>query len=200
MALKAGRVGVAPDQVDEFGKINSEATEGYTKQEADTKFETQSHAASTYETQSHAASTYETKSDAAALQPIQLSVPIEMLSGTALTVENALQGLAGDKVDDTLASSACTDFSETITDVNENIIKKFGKVVNLMLNISGVTCEAGTVLAVLPEGYRPITAIVITVRNTQGVMFCDVLSSGTIKTKQNLSNSNCQIDALWLTN
>ena len=33
MSLKAGRVGVAPDQVDEFGKIKSEATSGYTKQE-----------------------------------------------------------------------------------------------------------------------------------------------------------------------
>ena len=40
MSLKAGRVGVAPDQVDEFGKIKSEATSGYTKQEADAKFST----------------------------------------------------------------------------------------------------------------------------------------------------------------
>lgn len=84
MALKAGRVGVAPDQVDEFGKISSEATEGYTKQEADAKFETQT----------HAVSTYETKADAAALQPIQLSVPVELLSGSALTVESALHGLS----------------------------------------------------------------------------------------------------------
>ena len=90
MALKAGRVGVAPDQVDEFGKINSEATEGYTKQEADAKFETQT----------HAASTYETKSDAAALQPINLLVPIEMLDGTKLTVESALQGLNTEKLDE----------------------------------------------------------------------------------------------------
>ena len=52
MALKAGRVGVSPDQVDEFGKISSEATGAYTKQEADAKFETQSHASSTYETHS----------------------------------------------------------------------------------------------------------------------------------------------------
>lgn len=89
MALKAGRVGVAPDQVDEFGRISSEATSGYTKQEADAKFETQT----------HAASTYETKSDAAALQPIMLSVPIEMLSGTKLTVEEALNGLNADKAD-----------------------------------------------------------------------------------------------------
>ena len=45
MALKAGRVGVALDQVDDFGQIKSEATSGYTKQEADAKFETKTHAA-----------------------------------------------------------------------------------------------------------------------------------------------------------
>lgn len=82
MALKAGRVGVAPSEVDDFGHIQG-GSDSYTKAQADAKFETQS----------HAASTYETKSDAAALQPITLSVPIEMLEGTALTVESALQGL-----------------------------------------------------------------------------------------------------------
>lgn len=85
MALKAGRVGVAPDQVDEFGKINSDATQGYTKQEADAKFETKT----------NAASTYETKSDAANLQPKTLSVPISMLHGSVLTVEQGFSGLAG---------------------------------------------------------------------------------------------------------
>ena len=79
MSIKAGRVGVAPDQVDEFGTIHSEAIEGYTKQEADAKFETQNHATSTF-------------------QPKTLSVPIEMLSGTKLTVETALQGLNVEKV------------------------------------------------------------------------------------------------------
>lgn len=85
MSLKAGRVGVAPDQVDEFGMIKSEATSGYTKQEADAKFETQTAA-----------------TEALALkQPITLSVPIEMLSGTKLTVESALQALNTDKVNNT---------------------------------------------------------------------------------------------------
>lgn len=84
MAIKAGRVGVAPDQVDDFGKVKSNATTGYTKQEADAKFETQS----------HAASTYETKADAANLQPITLAVPVEMLSGSALTTEEAFSGIS----------------------------------------------------------------------------------------------------------
>lgn len=87
MALKAGRVGVAPDQVDDFGKINSEATSGYTKQEADAKFETQTHAASTYETKSDATTAIGAK------QNIQLQAPVHLLDGSALTVESALQGL-----------------------------------------------------------------------------------------------------------
>ena len=41
MSLKAGRVGVNPNQVDPVdGSIKSSATEGYTKQEADAKFST----------------------------------------------------------------------------------------------------------------------------------------------------------------
>ena len=75
MALKAGRAGVRNDLVDEFGNINSGATEGYTKQEADARFLnkvdaaseylTQSGASATYETQTGAAATYETKTNAA---------------------------------------------------------------------------------------------------------------------------------------
>ena len=45
MALKAGRVGVAKDQVDEFGNIISSGPSGdyYTKQQTDNKFETKAH-------------------------------------------------------------------------------------------------------------------------------------------------------------
>lgn len=45
MALKAGRVGVAKDQVDEFGKIiGGETPENvYTKTQCDNKFETKAH-------------------------------------------------------------------------------------------------------------------------------------------------------------
>lgn len=98
MALKAGRVGVSPDQVDEFGKISSDATGAYTKQEADAKFETQS----------HASSTYETKTEAAALQPKTLAVPISMLDGSKLTVESALQGLNTEKISKNIESVSMT--------------------------------------------------------------------------------------------
>lgn len=45
MALKAGRVGVAKDQVDEFGKITGGSTPEnvYTKTQCDNKFETKAH-------------------------------------------------------------------------------------------------------------------------------------------------------------
>lgn len=51
MSLKAGRVGVAPSEVDEFGQIIGEITPTnvYTKSQADDKFETKNHASATYQ-------------------------------------------------------------------------------------------------------------------------------------------------------
>lgn len=103
MALKAGRVGVHPSQVDLFGMIQGGGSgDSYTKAEADAKFETQTHAANTYETKdtaaatyetkATAAATYETKTDAAQLQPKTLALPIHMLKGTVLTVEGMFTG------------------------------------------------------------------------------------------------------------
>lgn len=83
MSLRAGRVGVAPSQVDEFGVIkggSGPSGDSYTKQEADAKFETKD----------NATSTYETKADAANLQPKTITVPTHMLGGTQLTVEASL--------------------------------------------------------------------------------------------------------------
>ena len=50
MSLKAGRVGVAPDQVDLFGNIIADSS-GYTKAETDNKFLSKTDAASTYASQ-----------------------------------------------------------------------------------------------------------------------------------------------------
>ena len=105
MALKAGRVGVHPSQVDLFGMIQGGVSgDSYTKAEADAKFETQTHAANTYETKATAAATYETKSDAAQLQPKTLALPIHLLHGTVLTVEGMF---AGDQ--DALTNKELTD-------------------------------------------------------------------------------------------
>lgn len=100
MALNAGRVGVSPDQVDVFGKISSDATGAYTKQEADAKFETQLHASSTYETKTEASSAL------AAKQPINLSVPIELLGSSYNKVEPAIHALADNVFDKGLLTSS----------------------------------------------------------------------------------------------
>lgn len=95
MSLKAGRVGVNPSQVDPVdGSIKSSATGAYTKAEADAKFETKSDATTAL----------------AAKQPINLVVPIEMLSGTKLTVESALTGLNSDKCNNDVNSTTSLNY------------------------------------------------------------------------------------------
>lgn len=75
MALKAGRVGVAKDQVDEFGRITGSTPENvYTKQQCDNKFETKTHATNTF-------------------QQKNIEVPLELLGGSQLTVEASLHAL-----------------------------------------------------------------------------------------------------------
>lgn len=80
MSLKAGRRGLNKRLVDAFGNFNGEAPSGeyYTKQQTDNKFETKTHVNNTF-------------------QKKTLEVPIEMLSGSKLTVEDALQGLNEEK-------------------------------------------------------------------------------------------------------
>ena len=75
MSLKAGRVGVNPADVDPIsGHISPEASGGYTKLEADEKFLSKTDAGSEYQTK-------------------RLSVPVSMLSGTKLTVEEAASSI-----------------------------------------------------------------------------------------------------------
>lgn len=80
MALKAGRRGLNKRLVDAFGNLNGEAPSGeyYTKTQTDNKFETKTHVNNTF-------------------QKKTLEVPLEMLSGSKLTVEDALQGLNEEK-------------------------------------------------------------------------------------------------------
>lgn len=80
MALKAGRRGLNKRLVDAFGNFNGEVPSGeyYTKTQTDNKFETKTHVNNTF-------------------QKKTLDVPIEMLSGSKLTVEDALQGLNEEK-------------------------------------------------------------------------------------------------------
>ena len=76
MAQRAGRVGVNPADVDPVtGHVNVEVPGNvYTKTQVDNKFLTKTKAASDYQTK-------------------ELEVPVQLLDGSALTVEAALNGL-----------------------------------------------------------------------------------------------------------
>lgn len=133
MALRPGRVGVNPSQVDLFGNIvGGGSGDSYTKAQADAKFldkitaastyETKEVAAATYETKVTAAATYETKTDAATKQPINLALPIHLLHGTVLTVEGMFAGDVGALTNkeltdskDTWSSSATVQSDNTVT-------------------------------------------------------------------------------------
>lgn len=195
MALKAGRVGVAPDQVDEFGKINSDATQGYTKQEADAKFETKT----------NAASTYETKTDAANLQPKTLALPISMLHGSVLTVEQGFSGLAdaltNKELTDmlTVQESAVTDIvndATVDTDIGNHLLK-FGKIVNLSVRLKTVTVAGwGTVVFKIPAGFRPKYRMNII---DDGNRTYSIFTNGEVYTNATLSSNNINLNATWIT-
>lgn len=159
MSIKAGRVGVNPSQVDPVdGSILSSITSGYTKQEADAKFLTQTDAASTYESKSDASTAHN------ALQPKTLAVPIEMLSGTKLTVESALQGLNSDKQDKISTDSVLGSLVEgaTVDSIPMgNHIYKRGSTVMFCLTLNSVTVGANENIGVIPEGYRPAQNILV---------------------------------------
>ena len=108
MSLKAGRVGVASDQVDDFGKIKSEATSGYTKQEADAKF-----------------------------QPLRLEVPVKYLNGSVLgtfnTVQEALSGSYGP--DGSMTNRDLTEKVVPTTDVKNTVISTYCDTTNSIIDI-----------------------------------------------------------------
>lgn len=94
MSLKAGRVGVNPADVDPIdGHISPSSLEVYTKEEADTKFLSKENAVSDYQTKT-------------------LSVPIELLVGSALTVESALQGI----------NSEVNDIDDAVDDISDRVV------------------------------------------------------------------------------
>lgn len=112
MAQRAGRVGVNPADVNPVtGHVNVEVPGNvYTKSQVDNKFLTKTKAASDYQGKNLAVpiqmldGSKLTVEDAlqglnSQKQNMQLAVPIHMLDGTKLTVETALQGLNSDKLD-----------------------------------------------------------------------------------------------------
>lgn len=133
MSLKAGRVGVHPDDVDPInGHLNPSAVDSYTKAQADAKFET--------------------LEAAAALQSKTLAVPIEMLSGSKLTVESALQGLNNDKINNNGLKA------ETVT--HKGVVVSYVRHGNVvMVSISGECSQNivnGEVIAEAPAGFETV--------------------------------------------
>ena len=70
--------------------------------------------------------------------------------------------------------------------------------ITLCLDITNVTATSGDLIAKLPNGFKPPVDLVFACRNTNGIMFVDVMSSGNIKTKTTLSNVNVQLTATWI--
>lgn len=143
MSLKAGRVGVNPADVDPIsGHISPDATDSYTKSQADDKFLS--------------------KSDATSLQPKTLANPITLLNGSVLTtVEGALDGLQGAKTnkqltdDNTLISSSIT--TDNQINYSVNYLEKVNRMCNMSINMTlleDVTAY-DTVIGIVPVGNRP---------------------------------------------
>ena len=177
MALKAGRVGVNPNQVDPVdGSIKSSATEGYTKQEADAKFETQEAAAD--------------------LQPKRLAVPIEMISGSKLTVEDALQGF------NTVNSMDLDDFITAVDEVATidsaaSYVQCNGKIVVFRLRVVPKVQLTGydTIFAYINEKFRPVFDFYVSGSTTCTI----VATSGAVKPISNIAaNSSFVINGFLM--
>lgn len=139
MSIKAGRVGVNPSQVDPVdGSILSSATSGYTKQEADNKFETKQHASDTY-------------------QEMTLALPLETLLGTKLTVEDGLSALNEIQIEQ--ATSKQGVLSSSVLDGTDSFLLKDGNVVTLVAHGKNLTLTTDDLLCVLPEGFRPSSRV-----------------------------------------
>lgn len=193
MSLKAGRVGVAPDQVDDFGVIKSEATGGYTKQEADAKFETKTNANTEY----------------AKLQPKTLSVPISMLQGSLLvpktTVEDVIQtmdnAMTNRELTDAVTQNETTIELETgITKWTENVVCKQGKFCFINLTVSGsFPSNTEVLVGTIPVGYRPRQIVFFPLCTTSGYGYVKVEQDGKIKLNSVSANAtNVGVFGTWL--
>lgn len=190
MSLKAGRVGVNPADVDPIdGHINSSSLEGYTKQEADAKFETQE--------------------AAAALQPKTLAVPISMLQGSLLvpktTVEDVIQtmdnAMTNRELTDAVTQNETTIELETgITKWTENVVCKQGKVCFMNLTVSGTfTANTEVLVGTIPANYRPRQILFFPLCTTNGYGYIKVGQDGTIKMNSVSGNAtNLGVFGSWL--
>ncbi|MBO7732090.1 MAG: hypothetical protein J6S67_06050 [Methanobrevibacter sp.] len=166
MALKAGRVGLNKELVDEFGYLKEDAPSGeyYTKTQADNKFETKTHVNNNFQKKtlevpiellSGSALTVESALQGLneEKQNMTLSVPIELLSGSALTVESALQGLNSELSDVlTVEEVEVTPSSESVTVVSSStLLNKVGSVVSGSIRLTINSIPNDKLLVTLSE-------------------------------------------------
>ena len=172
MAQRAGRVGVNPADVNPVtGHVNVEVPGNvYTKTQVDNKFLSKTKAASDYQTKNLAvpielldgsALTVETALQGlnSQKQDKELAVPIHMLDGTKLTVETALQGL-----NTVSRADVSTEFTKDTSNYRQTRASRQGNIVVVELNITGINATAqSTVVATIPEGYRPNSNMILPV-------------------------------------
>ena len=180
MALKAGRVGLNKELVDEFGYLKGEAPSGeyYTKTQTDNKFETKTHANNTFQKQT-------------------LEVPVELLSGSALTVEDALHGLSDASVN--VAETVVGNIISTADTPTTNVVRKIGRmvIVDLIVKVNSATAW-GTPLGKIPSDYRPLNRIDTEVFYAGNVNMITVDESGNISLGANIETStNVRYHAVW---
>lgn len=182
MSLKAGRVGVNPADVDPInGRINPSSIEGYTKAQADAKFETQE--------------------AAAALQSKTLAVPIHLLDGSALTVETALHGINNDFQNDVDIDSGEVTATEDVTIGTNTTLEKKGNVVFANIFLEHATKSGFTTIATIPDSFKPKSYIPLTgIIGDNLVVRCTITPSGNIQLSQAVSDKSIFISGTWLTN
>ena len=215
MAQRAGRVGVNPVDVDPVtGHVNVEVPGNvYTKTQVDNKFLTKTKAASDY--QAKALSVPIELLDGSALtveaalqglnsqkQDKQLVVPIQLLNGSVLTVEAALQALANNTKQGTVTSNYTLASGYNKVFRNNNIVSSLIRI----NNVTGGVTAYDTVLATIPEGFRPVDTLHFPVVYVEGgapkIADFYISDAGAIKTSFNSSSelTSIQVCITWYTN
>ena len=194
MSLKAGRVGVNPADVDPVsGHINSSSTDAYTKAQSDDKFLSKTSASLMYESKSDASTAHNL------LQPKTLAIPIEMLSGTKLTVETALQGLNSELTEMATVEEYAVSSSFTLDDSFKSVFK-IGRIAFANIRITDISQATAysTAICSLPAAVRPMKLTRLSILAGGNPIGAAVDTYGSIIPNVEINNGNAIICASWI--
>ena len=173
MALKAGRVGVAKDQVDEFGHITGGGTPEnvYTKSQCDNKFELKSHIGGLKFRNNDGTGEYQTP------------------NGEWTPFSSGSDGFS--KASLTPNGNVCT--------VEQDMLRKQDGMCFMLGRIHFNSSSSSTPIAYIPEGYRPKYNLDFYV-DISGTSFRMTIesSNGAIRVASDHSNEDCDICVGWL--